>query len=121
MVIDTNILIAFLNAEPGATTALSEWKQTGQTLFVSSVSVAEVLAFSQLTASELEKLRAFFKNFVSVPFDDIVAEEAALIRRKYNFEIPDAGIAATAMLYRTPLVTRDRQFKRIEEITIIEI
>lgn len=121
MVIDTNILIAYLKAEPAVVMALSEWKQTGRALFVSSISVCEVLAFSGLTESEQDKIREFFQNFTSIPFNDVVAESAALIRRNYGLEIPDAAIAATAWLQQAPLVTRDRQFRKIKEIAIVEI
>ena len=121
MVIDTNILIAALNAEPQATSALSKWKQEGRGLLISSVSVAEILSISTLTPAEITKIKAFLHHFVSIPFDDLIGESAGFIRRTYRLEIPDAAIAATAFLRSIPLVTRDRQFKKIKVITVIEI
>lgn len=121
MVVDTNILIACLDAEPRAATVLSEWKQEGRALLISSVSIAEALAIAPVTAEEVEKIKAFLREFISIPFDDAIAETAGFLRRKYRLEIPDAAIAATAFSRNVPLVSRDRQFRKIAEITIIEI
>lgn len=121
MVIDTNVIISCFNAEAHAVTALSGWKQEGRALLVSSITTAEALALPELTGAELSKIRAFLQNFISVPFDDPIAEIAASLRRRYGLEIPDAAIAATAMARNFPLVTRDRQFRKIKEITVVEI
>ena len=121
MVIDTNIIIAYLNAEPRAVVALSDWKQEGRGLFVSSISIAETLAISSLTEIETSQVKEFLKNFISVPLDNTVAEVAGYLRRKYKLEIPDAAIAATALTKQVPLVTRDRQFRKVREIILLEI
>ncbi|MDP3771794.1 MAG: type II toxin-antitoxin system VapC family toxin [bacterium] len=121
MLVDTNIIIACLNAEPKAVYALSEWKQMGRALLISSLTIAETLAFPGLTEEDSAKAKAFLANFISIPFDDAIAEIAARLRRNYALAIPDAGIAATAMIRNVSLVTRDRQFQKIKEITIIEV
>jgi len=110
MVLDTNILIAYLNGEGKIIKMLSEWKSSGRALFIYTIS-----------KKDIEKIRFFLNNFFSVPFDDSIAEKAAFIRRIYKLKLPDAGIAATALAYNIPLVTRDRQFKKIKEIIVIEI
>jgi hypothetical protein len=121
MVLDTNILIAYLNGEGKVIKMLSEWKSSGRALFISTISKAEVLSLPQLLPKDIEKIRFFLNNFFSVPFDDSIAEKAAFIRRIYKLKLPDAGIAATALAYNLPLVTRDCQFKKIKEIIVIEI
>lgn len=121
VVIDTNIIIACLKAEPDAVVALSELKKEGRALLISSVTVAEVLAIPALNEAELNRIRDFLRNFISIPFNDNIAEVAALIRRKYRLEIPDAAIAATALINRDTLITRDRQFKKVSEIAVLEI
>ncbi|MBI4159976.1 PIN domain-containing protein [Candidatus Wolfebacteria bacterium] len=121
MLIDTNIIIAALQAEKKTVIALSNWKQESRPLYISSLTIAETLALPSLTESDLLRIRAFLHNFISISFDDTVAEVAALLRRQYHLEIPDAGIAATALLRNVPLVTRDRRFKTIREITVLSI
>lgn len=121
MVIDTNILIAYLNAEAKAVITLSNWKQDDRALFISSISFAEVIALSSLTDLEIQKVKNFLRNFIAIPLDNTVAEAAGLLRRRYRLEIPDAVIAATALLRDAPLVTRDKKFRKIKEITVLEI
>ena len=121
MTLDTNILIAYLNGEPGVINRLSQWKQEGRAMFVSSISVAEVLALPDLSPSQEEVILQFLRHFFSVPFDDNLAQTAALFSRRYGLKLPDAAIAATAVHRYTPLVSRDRLFRRVKEMTLIEI
>lgn len=121
MILDTNILIAYLNGETKIVKRLSDWKRSGRILFISTISKAEVLALPVLTPEDLKKIRMFLNNFLSIPFDDSIAESAALFQRTYRLKLPDAAIAATSFTRNLPLVTRDRQFRRIREITIVEI
>ena len=121
MTIDSNILIAYLNGERKVVDTLREWNEEGRTLFISSVSVCEALSLPRLDPSDIEKTKTFLDGFFSVPFDDGIAETAALLRRIYRLAFPDAAIAATAIKYGVPLVTRDQDFRVVKEVQIIEI
>lgn len=121
MILDTNILIAYLADDPAVTEAIQAWKQTGQTLFLSSLSRVEVLALPSLTDAELIIIREFLGNFLSLPFNDALVEPAASLRRRYRLSLPDAAIVATALTYHMSLVTRDRQLHKVRELTIVEI
>ena len=77
MILDSNILIGYLNGDSDLVTTLSAWKHQGRPLSISSISVAEVLALPGLTAVEIHSIRAFLKTFASIPFDDRIAEMAA--------------------------------------------
>ena len=120
MVIDTNIVIACLNGDKIAD-ALAQWKADGRALFISSITVAETLALPKLNPAEILKIQGFLGNFISIPFDDSVAEFAASLRRKYGLEIPDAGIVATALIHNLPLATRDTQFLKVKEVKVVNI
>ncbi len=121
MILDTNILIAYFNGELKVVRTISDWKQSGRVLFISSISTAETLAIPTLSPDDADKIRAFLKNFLSIPFDDVVAEATAVLKRTYRLDLPDAAIAATSLTRNLPLVTRDRRFRKIKEITVIEI
>jgi len=121
MILDTNILIAHLNGESGVIETLSDWKQSGRPLFISSISFAETLALAGLTPQERNKIRAYLSSFLSIPFDNTIAEIAAVLKGIYGIELPDAAIAATAYTRNFPLVTRDRQFRKIKEISVVEV
>lgn len=119
MVFDTNILIAYLNGEQPVIDFISGLKREGRALFISSINVAEILALPNLIISDIKNIKQFLSEFISIPFDDALAETAALIKRVYKLGLPDAAIAATALSRKVSLVTRDKQFKKIKELRVI--
>ena len=121
MQFDSNIIIRYLNGEGDVIGQLTAWRQEGRAFIISSVTTAEVLSLKTLDSDDIERVKVFLKTFVSIPFGDGVAEVAAKCRRVYGLGLPDAAIAATAMILEMPLVTQDKQFKRIREITVVEI
>lgn len=121
MLLDTNILIAYLNGEEKVIKTISSWKRKNRILSISPVSTAEVLALPNLSAKETPKVREFLGSFIVVPFDESLAETAAFVRRFYGLGLPDAIIAATSIRGREPLVTRDRQFRKVREITVVSL
>lgn len=121
MTLDTNIIIAYLNGEQSIVTTLTDWKREGRPLFVSSLTVGEVLSLQNLTPRDIQKIKTFLAALIVVSFDGPIAERAASLRRLYRLLLPDAGIAATALEYAVPLVTRDRIFQKVKELTVISI
>lgn len=119
MVLDTNILIAYLNGEQPVIDFISDLKQQGRALFISSINIAEILALPNLTTSDIKNIKRFLSEFISIPFDDALAETAALIKRVYKIGLPDAAIVATALSHKVNLVSRDKQFKKIRELRVV--
>jgi predicted nucleic acid-binding protein len=66
-------------------------------------------------------LIAYLKGEPGVVDDDRLAEIAAGFSRLYRLRLPDAAIAATAAAQGMPLVTRDRGFRKVHEIRLIEM
>jgi len=106
MLLDSNILIAYLKGEPSIIETLSRWRREARVLVISSISVAEVLALPVLTPSDIQIVTRFLRTFLSIPFDDRLAETAARLARFHRLRLPDAAIAATAIDHGMPLVTR---------------
>lgn len=121
MILDTNILIYYLNGDLKVIDTVNSWRVRGVALFVSSISVMEVLSLAALTLHDEEKIRNFLRPFIPIVFDNDIAEIGALLRRKYGLKATDAGIAATALHRGIPLISRDQQFKRVQELKVIEI
>jgi predicted nucleic acid-binding protein len=102
MTIDANIVIAYLGGEAVVITELSQWRERGLPLFLSTVVETEVLSFSDWTPKEQHATEEFLeKNFASLPFDRPIARLAADIRRTVKIKFPDAAIAATALFTHT--------------------
>lgn len=118
MVIDTNILIAYLNNETKIVDLLDSWRISGKSLIISSITTVEVLSLSTLSPQKIKKVKQFLQTFLSCPLDTGLAETTAALRRKYCLKTPDAIVAATAKTFKLPLITRDRQFRKIKELTV---
>lgn len=120
---DSSVLILFLNdalPEP-AVSLLAENLQAGRVL-ISSIVRAEVLAWPDHTTVSLASATGLLDACKLVPVDVSVADEAARIRRETGLKLPDALIAATALLSSSTLVTANRKdFSRVPDLALIEV
>ena len=79
----------------------------------------ELLSFHGLTKSENDKLVSFISELEILPINEKVKEAAIKIRKKHRLKLPDSIIAATAIIYKLPLVTADKQLKSIDNISLL--
>ena len=121
MTLDTNILIAYFDGDAVVVDFIIREKEDGHAIFVSSVAVAELLSLPALTDAYLQRFKNFISDLISVPFDNTLAETAADLRRRYKLSLPDAAIAATALNHHSPLVTRDKGFRKVKELTFVDL
>lgn len=123
MIIDTNILIAYLAGEEKIVQFLDYYRGQGGFLFLPTIVETELLSFDGWTAKEEKEVDDFLReNFISVPFDRTIARKAAQLRKDLKIKLPDAGIAATALIKNNPLMTRNiKDFKKIKDLEIIEL
>ena len=121
MVIDSNIIIAYLGGDKDIISLLTTWKRDGFSLFLPTIVESEVLSFSKLTPNEMRITERFIEEtFTSIPFERYIARVTAEIRRNVNIKFPDAAIAATGIFTKTPVVTRNRKdFQRVPTLRII--
>src|SRR5687767_4972770 len=101
-VIDTNILIDYLNGSQKAKQELDAFEE----LYISLITWMEILVGAD-EGEEDSKIREFLRRFRVHPVDEGVAERAVDIRRREKMRLPDAIIWATAQQLGTLLVTRN--------------
>lgn len=99
--LDTNILIDYLNAIPQARDELRRYDAAS----ISIITWIEVLVGAP--AHVEQETRAFLAGFRVVPLDDEVAERALAIRQTRGIKLPDAIIWASAEVGSLLLVTRN--------------
>jgi predicted nucleic acid-binding protein len=100
-VLDTNILIDYLNGIADARAEISRYGKAA----ISTVTWAEVMVGCR--DGEERLLHDFLLGFEVLPFDLQIADIAWRLRRQYKMRLPDAVIWATAKRACTLLVTRD--------------
>ena len=54
-----------------------------------------------------------------IEMNSAIKTKAVEIKQKYKIKLPDAIIAATAILYQLPFLTYDADFKSIKELDLI--
>ena len=107
-VVDTNILIDYLNGSPKAERELNSFEK----LHLSIVSWMEILV-GAAEGDEESEIREFLRRFEVHPVHEGIAERAVDIRRREKIRLPDAIIWATAQHLGLLLVTRNtRDFPR---------
>lgn len=121
MLLDTNILIALFNGNQKMVDQMTNLSYQARSFYISSISIAEILALSALSDQEITEIKLFLANFISVHFDEDTAELAASIMRKYQLKLPDASIVSSALLLDVPLVTQDKQMRKVKKLEIISI
>jgi len=116
---DTNVWIDAIAGRLPADTFLkfvvqAEW------VGYSAITRLELFGFPDLTKPEEEKLAELLKHFVEVGVDSSTVDKAITIRKATRIKVPDAIIAATAIIKECSLVTRNTEdFKGISGLNII--
>ena len=100
-ILDTNILIDYLNGIQQAQRELDQYEDP----CISLITWMEVLAGA--LPEEEDVIREFLIRFRVIPVDKKIAEEAVRLRRERRLRLPDAIIWATARDSSLILVTRN--------------
>lgn len=117
MLLDSNVIIDA--AKPGGE-HLSAYLDHPDAS-VSIVSRIESLGFHRLTPAEGSKISGSLKLLAQLALDDDIAQRAIGLRQQRRMKLGDAIIAATALEYEVPLVTRNvGDFKHITGLRIID-
>jgi toxin FitB len=116
VLLDRNILI--YGAEGGEPRLDAILDRTD--LAVASVSCIETLGYYRLSEAERHGLEAAITRMKVIALEDTVVARAISLRQERKVGLADAIIAATALVHRLPLVTRNvDDFKHIAGLEIV--
>lgn len=115
------VILYFNDALSAPALAVMEQAIEQSTGAISVVTRAEVLAWPQHTAQSLQEAIVGMASFAQLSVDATTADEAARIRRECHLKLPDALIAATALLHGVPVVTANaRDFERVGQLQVVQ-
>ena len=104
ILVDTNILIEFLNGSLEFLSVLSN-----NTIFISFITKIEILSHSSLSSNEIYKIDNFLNSNTNIIFiDNNITFKTAEIRRLKGVKTPDAIIIATANENNLKILTKDK-------------
>ena len=117
--IDTNILIYYLaDAIPEEELPTIE-EILRKSFNVSIITKIEFLGWKGHTPEGFEKSKEFISFANVIPLTDEIGDVVIELRRQVSIKLPDAVIAATALVHNLTLVTRNvKDFERIEGLRI---
>jgi predicted nucleic acid-binding protein len=120
--LDTNAIIYYLDEDPIVIPVLEPILAQDIAIFVSVVTELELLSHPGLTEEDIAEIAQVLMSMVVFPLESRLAQLAGTLRRQYRLKTPDSIVAATALLTRTTLVTRNiRDFQDIEALSLLSI
>ena len=88
---------------------------------ISFITEVELLASTKISIDEEIKLKKLISDCFNIEWNKQIKEETINLKRNYSIKLPDAIIAATALVYGIPLLTADKNFSKISLIDLILI
>lgn len=112
--LDTNILIRFLNGDAALTPLLE-----GAERYISFLTEIELFCKPDTTPAEAAAIQELTDSCTIIPYREEMREIIIHLRRRYRLKMPDAFICATAVYYQLPLCTFDKALHPIEELDFV--
>ena len=119
---DTNIAIYYLQQQftPNAEKFIDD-TLTESPPCISAITEIELLCWKTANESDLEVLHNFISDALVIELEQLIKLKTADIRKAYKLKLPDAIIAATALVYELTLITRNvSDFKNIPDLKIVD-
>ena len=115
--LDTNAVLDFMGKKLPAKSQFILSEIVDNEINISAINKIELLSFYFV-----EQTLVDFVSFAEVyPIDDETIDKTIVIRKKYKIKLPDAVIAATAIINNFTLITHNiKDFQKITELQIMD-
>ncbi len=114
ILLDTNIVLYLLNGEETLIPLLEE-----KNIFLSFISQLELLGNNNISAEDKLKIKKFISECTIIDITPGIKDFAIHIRQNYTIKLPDCIIMATSLWLNMPLITADKDFKKIDIADLI--
>jgi len=113
--LDTNIILYLLNGDKTLAELLNQ-KQ----LYISVITELELLAYKGITTKEEKVIKEFVSQCKVININNNIKLETIRVRKAYKTKLPDSIIIASALYLDLPLITSDVEFKKVEELALVQ-
>lgn len=111
--LDTNVVIGLLKGTAPALQLVQEAGLVMSRAGVSQITRMELLGFPALGVHEEQMTRAFLSRCAVIRLSDDIEDRAIRLRRGAGLKLPDAIVAATALVSGARLLTLDQRLARV--------
>jgi hypothetical protein len=112
---DTNVIIGLLKQQAAAITLIESQPFELRKAAVSQITRMELLGFPGLVQEEEAAILSLLQNCRILLIDETVERQAIRLRRTRHCKLPDAIVAATALVHGLTLLTLDQKLARLAE------
>jgi predicted nucleic acid-binding protein len=118
---DTNTAIYYLQKQfPPSAERFVDNLLKEETPTISAITEIELLCWRTAVEKDLEVLNGFIGDSLVIELEQSIKLKTAEIRKAYRIKLPDAIIAATALVYGLTLLTRNiEDFRIIVDLDIL--
>ena len=118
--IDTSAVIKYLNNSLSSKGSVFIDKIIDQECLLSFITEVELQVWNPPAQEDMEVYTYFVNNSSIYYVDESIIKQTINIRKRYRIKIPDAFIAATALVYKLTLIAdNDKDFLKIEGLKYI--
>ena len=116
ILLDSNIVIYLRDPDYSAHIAA---QLQGMRIYTCNVVVSEVLGFGGLEQQDVKYFADLLESMKNLPFDQSITNRVVDMRRQIQIQLPDAIIAATAMVHSLELWTHNtKDFEKIPNLRL---
>ena len=114
---DSSAAIKYLNATFPEKGMVFLDKELNKERIISFVTEIELLSWNPPDILDISVYELFIKSAQIISIDDNIIRETIAIRKSHNLKIPDAIIAATAIIHNFTLISdNDKDFGKVKRL-----
>ena len=117
ILLDSNIIIYLRNPIVGEKIAN---QLQGSRLHTCNIVISEVLGYKDIDSADIQYFEDLFAAMKNHVFDDAITNKVIEIRRTVNIKLPDAIIAATALINDLTLWTHNDDFNDVPNLHLFD-
>lgn len=111
--LDTNFILGLLKSSPETLALIDERQIKAFQCAYSAITRMELLGFPGITPAEETLIQEKLARLACQPMTSAVEDIAIRLRRTYRVKLPDAIIAASALVAGAELLTFDAQLRKL--------